>query len=147
MMGKNGGGSESSSVTESMALSLGTMMTNDGVISKANIPSHSTKKSKSRWCLFQFGSYAYPILEPVLVPRDAILWLDGAKFQAHLEGGQGTSGHPNRGFHSGQGDWIPGGPNSREDWKGKSVFLLQSEQQRVGRGEIPGQREPRKIQK
>lgn len=100
-MGKNRGGSESSSVTESMALSLGTMMTNDGVISKANIPSHSTKNPKSRQCLFQFGSYAYPILEPVPVPRDAILRLDGAKFQALLKGGQGTSGHPNRGFHSG----------------------------------------------
>ena len=47
-MGKNGGESESSSVTESMAFPLGKMMTNDGVISKADIPSHSTKKSQEQ---------------------------------------------------------------------------------------------------
>lgn len=47
-MGKNGGGSDSSSVPESLALSLGIMMTTDGVISKADIPSHSAKRSQEQ---------------------------------------------------------------------------------------------------
>lgn len=37
-MGKDGGESGASGVTESMALSLGAVITDDGVVSKASIP-------------------------------------------------------------------------------------------------------------
>ena len=43
------------------------------------------------------GSHAYPTLEPITVPR--AFWLDGAKFQAHLEGGREHLGRPSSDFH------------------------------------------------
>ena len=146
-MGKNGGGSDSSSVPESLALSLGTMMTTDGVISKADIPFHSAKKSQADSVYSSLGHMLIQSLNQSLCPGMRYSgWME-LSFRPTWKEGRGHLGTPTGASTVGKETGSQGGPNSREHWKGKSVFLLQSEQQKVGRGEIPGWCEPRKIQK
>lgn len=94
-----------------------------------------------------FGSHAHPILEPVTVPRNGALWLDGAKFQAHLEGGGGIWANPTMAFIVTKETESQGGPRAIGEKIGRenlSSCFRQAEKQRVVRREIPGP-EPRKI--